>query len=54
VARNQTPVNTLPYGLANEVSRDLSGLDDFHVVQAELLYVEGAGPAVVKKHGRTA
>jgi hypothetical protein len=54
VVRNQTPVNTPPYDLTDEVSRDRSGLDDFHVVQAELLYVEGAGPAVVKKHGRTA
>jgi hypothetical protein len=43
VVRNQTTVNTPPYGLADEVSRDRSGLDEFHVVQAELLYVEGQG-----------
>jgi hypothetical protein len=31
VVRNQTPVNTLPYGLEDEVSLDRSGLDEFHV-----------------------
>jgi hypothetical protein len=31
MVRNQTPVNTLQYGLDDEVLLDRSGLDEFHV-----------------------